>query len=1561
MRWAVAALTSTVLAVVPALSADASRHLVAGPRAQIDEPIEVLALEGVIRTIMRDGDVALTEGAELLVADVQGVLLPLEPSWRDSLADRQPVTVSIEAPDGFTVADALASAGGAVLDGAARVVSVEAAGPAPTIRALADPNGTHTITVLPIYWAEGDPWVTTIPSLVDGLSGSLAVWSTASGGRVQVNVTALDPVRIGGAPTCDPLVQYNAAMHAHRLPTPTTPLEHVAVVFPRAGLDCPRDTAATLAGDQLWPGTTVAHGFGHNLGLGHVGTAYCPGTDAPNTIPVGPGCNHHDGNEFEIMGQPSSAAELNPAFAELLGWSEPPIARTDVVNDVTLKPVRQGTGTPAVKIPLGGGRFAYARTHYPPDVIIGRIRWVGNAPRYEDTGRLLPGPPMLLEDSVFAVRTSGSASAYLRLTPRLLDTIAPTAPVITAPADGVLLRSYVTTVTVSWSAGTDEGLGLAGYWVYVDGEIAGYTEGFATSVQWVGIPPGSQRSTIVVEAVDAAGNSTASDPVVIRREGPPPAATDLSAVVGYASAHVTWERTETNPPLTLQSVSIYPRPPGWVDSSYAVGTAARSFERGAWGPGHYTLTVRGSNGLYPDSLASITFDVMPPTVTATATTADGHAPVTVSWTLGETTASPPASFRIDVDGAPRATAPGEARSSDVWMSPGEHQITVTAIDQWGDTVTSEQITASVAPDEPTHSVEVDGTVRTLVHDGSPSVSDQLIVDVGGVLLHIPDADVVGLSDGQPVTVALVAPQSMTGTAAALAAGLPGGAAVAHVASVTASGPPAVVAVPSDGLHTVTVLPVAWRAQAVGEDRTAVAAEVARTTWGSASGGLLTLSPSLRTVARLTGPTSCDPLAQYNAALVAHGVPPGLGAREHIVVHINHTCGWRTLAVLGGHQLWSSWTESASGGSWTNAFGHNLGLGHASVGGCAAGGVAEPPSVSCWTARPLYDAGELMASAGGEVSGAMASRLGWVQTWSPSPASEVTGQLRTGEAGTQEHPLVVPLDGGRSLVVEAGAAAEIQLRLLDTSSAAVTTQRLPSPSGRADLAPGEVYDVQGSPYVVSALEPTASGVPRVRVVPRSIDTTSPTAPVITAPTTWGVTPETTVTWEPSSDTGSGVAGYQVHVDGVLRAIVAGDRATATVPMSGGTQSLTLTAVDAAGNTASSNVTVSIGYLPYPRPTLTQVDATTIGVSWSVWREDLPHVPTTGYSIDVSPGNTHVDVPPDTRSLSLPDLDLHTLYTVTVVAHTPIGDVATSRWLRLTAPDSWLTLISPAPDATSPTRITWDVGPGLSPYLTHCALTVDGQVLRFVSPSTREALLAVDAGLRAVAVRCYLANGSEGATATTLTTVRHEDVIPPFGDVPSTHPFSSQITWMFNRGITTGYSDGTYRPGGSINRDAMAAFLFRYAGADIEGYEAPAEPIFDDVPTSHPFYREISWMAETGISTGYADGTYRPNAPVSRDAMAAFLYRFAGGPAPANPRPASFSDVPASHPFFTQITWLASAGITTGYPGGTYRPTQAISRDAMAAFLARMDAQWPRVPFQDAAPAPVCGVTACTTAI
>jgi hypothetical protein len=57
-------------------------------------------------------------------------------------------------------------------------------------------------------------------------------------------------------------------------------------------------------------------------------------------------------------------------------------------------------------------------------------------------------------------------------------------------------------------------------------------------------------------------------------------------------------------------------------------------------------------------------------------------------------------------------------------------------------------------------------------------------------------------------------------------------------------------------------------------------------------------------------------------------------------------------------------------------------------------------------------------------------------------------------------------------------------------------------------------------------------------------------------------------------------------------------------------------------------------------------------------------------------------------------------------------------------------------------------------------------------------------------------------------------------------------------------------------------------------APDTASFSDVPTSHPFFKEIEAMAASGITTGYADGTFKPGATVTRQAMAAFLSRALG---------------------------------------------------------------------------------------
>jgi DNA-binding beta-propeller fold protein YncE len=178
------------------------------------------------------------------------------------------------------------------------------------------------------------------------------------------------------------------------------------------------------------------------------------------------------------------------------------------------------------------------------------------------------------------------------------------------------------------------------------------------------------------------------------------------------------------------------------------------------------------------------------------------------------------------------------------------------------------------------------------------------------------------------------------------------------------------------------------------------------------------------------------------------------------------------------------------------------------------------------------------------------------------------------------------------------------------------------------------------------------------------------------------------------------------------------------------------------------------------------------------------------------------------------------------------------------------------------------------------------------------------------------------------------VPGFSDVGPGHPFLDDITWMVQQGITSGYEDGTFRPSAPVSRQAMAAFLYRLADPDPVP-TAPGTASFSDVGLSHPFFAEVEWMAAEGISEGYADGTFRPSAPVTRGAMSAFLFRLADpDPVPTAPGTASFSDVGLSHPFFAEVEWMAAEGISEGYADGTFRPGAPVSRQAMAAFLHRL---------------------------
>ena len=185
--------------------------------------------------------------------------------------------------------------------------------------------------------------------------------------------------------------------------------------------------------------------------------------------------------------------------------------------------------------------------------------------------------------------------------------------------------------------------------------------------------------------------------------------------------------------------------------------------------------------------------------------------------------------------------------------------------------------------------------------------------------------------------------------------------------------------------------------------------------------------------------------------------------------------------------------------------------------------------------------------------------------------------------------------------------------------------------------------------------------------------------------------------------------------------------------------------------------------------------------------------------------------------------------------------------------------------------------------------------------------------------------------------------PFTDMKKGDKFYTEIAWMYTQGISTGtkQNDGSvkYLPRDSVTREAMAAFLYRHYGD--KNYKAPASVKFTDVKKGDKFFKEIAWMAEKGISTGtkQADGSvkFEPMSEISREAMAAFLYRADDSKKPKPLTTSPFADMKKGDKFYKEILWMSQAKISTGNKNGNnkpnYLPKDDVTREAMAAFIYR----------------------------
>ena len=148
---------------------------------------------------------------------------------------------------------------------------------------------------------------------------------------------------------------------------------------------------------------------------------------------------------------------------------------------------------------------------------------------------------------------------------------------------------------------------------------------------------------------------------------------------------------------------------------------------------------------------------------------------------------------------------------------------------------------------------------------------------------------------------------------------------------------------------------------------------------------------------------------------------------------------------------------------------------------------------------------------------------------------------------------------------------------------------------------------------------------------------------------------------------------------------------------------------------------------------------------------------------------------------------------------------------------------------------------------------------------------------------------------------------------------------------GYPDGTVRPNGSITRAEVSAILFRLLSDKTRDEYFTTESSFTDVKAGAWYNNSIATLEKAGVIVDTAKGgAFRPNEAITRAELAAMLAQFSD----AKPvKGVKFSDVSAEHWAYEAIAIAAKMGWIEGYPDGTFRPDATITRAEMMTLVNR----------------------------
>ena len=188
---------------------------------------------------------------------------------------------------------------------------------------------------------------------------------------------------------------------------------------------------------------------------------------------------------------------------------------------------------------------------------------------------------------------------------------------------------------------------------------------------------------------------------------------------------------------------------------------------------------------------------------------------------------------------------------------------------------------------------------------------------------------------------------------------------------------------------------------------------------------------------------------------------------------------------------------------------------------------------------------------------------------------------------------------------------------------------------------------------------------------------------------------------------------------------------------------------------------------------------------------------------------------------------------------------------------------------------------------------------------------------------------------------------YADVDAGSWYAQAVEYVRDNGLMSGTSDTTFTPDGAMTRGMLVTTLYRAAGSPSLENENLGYP-FADVPGDAWYADGIYWARLTGVVSGYSDEEFGPNDPVSREQLAAILWRYAGSPAAEGGE--DFADEGDISAYALQaVDWARSAGIVSGDDSGRFAPqsgaTRAEAAAILRAFLTREAPETPDTPTEE----------------